>query len=304
MGLQSFFGKALSHFNRKSIKRETLRSIINSEQENAGVVTIHRYDPSNIGDFYCGPHHYFPQLKGKYLDIFDYKRENSEQRAHFISTVVANSLIIGGGGLLNREGFDLQLNAFAELSRKGKKTVLWGVGHNAKERSTFGKSVPYNIDTEKFGLVGVRDYGRKELWVPCVSCLHPTFQQTDVVVNELGVIFHKKTLKNKKLTAKFDGIPATSNDSDFDEVVRFIKQTDTIVTDSYHAMYWSILLEKKVLVIPNSSKFYDFKYQPVITTFESFKTDLNKANRYSGVLQECCEVNTNFGEKVFDYLNL
>ena len=78
----------------------------------------------------------------------------------------------------------------------------------------------------------------------------------------------------------------------------------TIVTDSYHAMYWSMLLGKKVVVVPNSSKFFDFKYHPVYSSFQDFESQLYKTQSYSGVLAECREVNLKFADKVFDYLNI
>ena len=86
-------------------------------------------------------------------------------------------------------------------------------------------------------------------------------------------------------------------------MISFIGKSNTIVTDSYHAMYWSILLGKKVVAIPNSSKFFDFKYQPIISSFKEFEKDLHKAKSYSGVLEECREVNIKFADKVFNYLN-
>jgi hypothetical protein len=68
-------------------------------------------------------------------------------------------------------------------------------------------------------------------------------------------------------------------------------------------MYWSLLLGKKVMVFPSSSKFFDFKYSPVISSFDRFRDDLPKLRRYTGVLEECREVNLAFAEKVFDYLD-
>jgi len=65
-----------------------------------------------------------------------------------------------------------------------------------------------------------------------------------------------------------------------------------------------MLMGKKTLVIPNSSKFYDFKYQPVISNFDKVLEDLKKAQSYSGVLEECREINKKFAEKVFDYLGI
>lgn len=63
---------------RNLIKRSVVQSILEKEQHNNDVVNIHRIDKKNIGDFYCAPHHYFDVLKGKSLDIFDYKSEDKE----------------------------------------------------------------------------------------------------------------------------------------------------------------------------------------------------------------------------------
>jgi exopolysaccharide biosynthesis predicted pyruvyltransferase EpsI len=103
---------------------------------------------------------------------------------------------------------------------------------------------------------------------------------------------------------KFQQFPSTANNAVFEDVVTFIGETDIILTDSYHAMYWAMILGKKVMVFPNSSKFYNFKYQPVISTFANFENDLIKVKSYSGVLEECRESNMKFSEKAFDYLGV
>lgn len=305
MSIASFFQDKFSHFGRSARKKEVISSILKSPvQENNDVINLHRYDPTNIGDFYCGVHHYFDNLQGKYLDIFDYKREDKSIRDNWVEKITQNSLIIGGGGLLNREGFDLQMKLFEQLGEKGKKTVLWGLGHNSKNSSQYGKISSYNIDTSKFGLVGVRDYGMKEEWVPCASCLHPIFDSEFEVKNEIGMIFHKKTLNDKNILKKFESFPSTANNAVFEDVVKFIGETDTILTDSYHAMYWSLMLGKKVMVFPNSSKFYNFKYMPTISSFSNFENDLKKVQSYSGVMEDCRETNLKFAAKAFDYLNV
>lgn len=287
------------------LKRRSLERILEAPvQLNNGVVNLHRYDKTNIGDFYCGVHHYFDELNNKQLDIFDCQNQSAAIRDEWVNKMTQSSLIIGGGGLLNRESFSLQMKALEHLAERGKKTVLWGPGHNSKNTSEFGKLTHYNIDTSKFGLVGVRDYGMKEEWVPCGSCLHPIFDEKVTVTNEVGIIFHKNTLDDQAMVKKFEGFPSTANNAVFEDVVKFIGATDTIMTDSYHAMYWSILLGKKVIAFPNSSKFYNFKYQPVISSFDKFEADLKKARSYSGVLEECREANRRFAEKAFDYLNI
>lgn len=304
MSISNFLQKQFSHYRRSAQKKETIQNVLQQEQQNIDVVNIHRYNPNNIGDFYCGPHHYFDELKGKHLDIFDYKRDDKNVRDNWSKQISNNALIIGGGGLLNLSGFEKQFQLFEELTNKGKKTIIWGSGHNNHNKSKFGKKINYNVDTSKFGLVGVREYGRKEEWVPCVSCLHPIFDNNIESTQEIGVVFHQKTLRNKKIQSKFSEFPSVSNKDSFEDVVRFIKKTEIILTDSYHAMYWGILLNKKVMVFPNSTKFYEFKYQPVISTFDNFKNDLNKLQNYSEAKEDCRTTNLNFANKVFDYLNL
>lgn len=293
----------------KSIKRNinkftVIQSVLKAEQQHNDVVTIHRIDKNNIGDFYCAPHHYFEILKGKSLDIFDYKSEQTALRKNFVDQITNNALIIGGGGLLNRDGFEKQMKMFEKLATKDKKIVLWGVGHNEKSPKTFGKVSKYSIDITQFGLVGTRDYTMPGEYVPCVSCMHPIFDQKFDVTNEVGIVFHKDTLKKDRITSKYREFPTSSNTTNLEELIQFIGHSENIITDSYHTMYWAMLMGKKVIAIPNSSKFYDFKHQPIISNFEDALQQLGKGQIYSGLLEECRESNLKFAEKAFNYLNL
>ncbi len=298
------FKKLAGSLQRKRTRRETVKAILSSEQHNNDVVNIHRLDTKNIGDFYCAPHHYFDILHGKKLDIFDNKSQDKEVTKNFTETISNNALIIGGGGLLNRNGFKLQMKLFETLAKTtSKKTVLWGIGHNEKSPKTYGKVTKYNVDVTKFGLAGTRDISMPGEYVPCVSCLHPIFDETFNETEEIGIIFHKDTVKKAQITKQFDGIPSTSNTTNLEELISFIGSCNIVLTDSYHAMYWSMLLGKRVAVIPNSSKFYDFKEKPVFTNFDDALKDAKKTNPYSGVLEECRELNHAFYEKTANYLN-
>jgi len=123
----------------KSIsKRSVLNQIASEDQHNTGIINIHRIDQNNVGDLFSSPNHYFEKIN-KTLDIFDYKTLDSITKENFISKICDNSLIIGGGGLLNRPSFEKQMKLFETLKKKGKKTVLWKVSHNEKKKSNFGK---------------------------------------------------------------------------------------------------------------------------------------------------------------------
>ncbi|HET8885325.1 MAG TPA: hypothetical protein VFM70_03130 [Salinimicrobium sp.] len=296
--------KIISSLQRSQRKRRVIKTILETPQKNESVVNIHRIDTRNIGDYYSAPHHYFEKIKNTSVDIFDYKKSDPVELKNFIEKISNNAVIVGGGGLLNRNAFYKQMQLFQDLTAKGKKTVLWGVGHNDKNPQTYGKLKHYNIDVSKFGLVGTRDFSMPGEYVPCVSCMNSVFDRDYKITQETGIVFHKDTLKKPKILNRFKDFPSTSNTTNLEELINFIGSSENIITDSYHAMYWSMLLGKKVVVVPNSSKFYDFKYKPVISTFENSLEDLSKANVYSGVLEECREINKNFAQKVFNYLEI
>ncbi|WP_224489395.1 polysaccharide pyruvyl transferase family protein [Robertkochia flava] len=287
---------------RKIVRYTTIRKVRKAtELLNDDVINIHRYDPYNAGDFYCAPHHYYEPLKDKVLDIFQYQSKDDTLRQEWADLVIRRSLIIGGGGLLNLSAFHKQMRLFESLKARGKKTVVWGAGHNALNTK---KVSHYNVSPDHFGLFGTRDFSMNNEWVPCVSCKHGIFDKAEPIDNEFGILLHKKNLQRPGVMEKVKSLPYKTNQDPFEEVIAFIKSCDTVVTDSYHGMYWSILLGKKVVSIPTTSKFYDFKYKTPIATLDNFREKLSEATAYSGVLDECREINDTFAEKVFNYLDL
>ena len=296
--------KILASRHRKRTRKNAYNAIHSAEIRNNGIVNVHCHDTDNVGDLFCAPHNYFDKLKNTGLDLRDYYIREDGRHENYIERISNSSLIIGGGGLLNRNSFDFAMSLYEELALKGKKTVLWGVGHNSKKSVEFGAITQYNVDVENFGLAGTRDYSMPGSYIPCVSCMHPIFDREYHIQDEIGLIFHKDTFKNQDLVNRFEALPYTSNTADLDALIQFIGSKEAIITDSYHAMYWSMLLEKKVAVVPNSSKFYDFKYNPIFTTFTDCLSDIKKAEKPTGILEESRNLNHEFYDKVGNYLNL
>lgn len=296
--------KLRNSIQRKRAGSRSLSRIRNSEQFQEGVINLHRLNPQNVGDYYCAPHHYFENLKGTGVDIFDYKETDRALQEDFVNKLSNNAIILGGGGLFNRKSFRKQIKTVQYLAENGKKTVVWGAGHNSKKTSDFNDLNTYGIDLSKFGLVGTRDFNKAEKFVPCVSCMHEVFQKEYETKNEVGVIFHNKSLRNKNLIDKFSNLPYSANNKNIGELVDFIGSCENIITNSYHAMYWAFLLEKKVTVVPNSSKFFDFKYQPNFSSFENALEDYKKAKAYTGILEECISINLQFYKEVREYLEI
>lgn len=304
MSLKKFIGSILPIADSDKRKQMVIDAVLSTEQKENGVLNVHKFDTANVGDHYSGPHLYFKELNGKVLDIGGLREINPKNRRHWVEKISNNSLIIGGGGLLNLRHFSKQIELFDTLGKRGKKMVLWGCGHNETDRGKFSKQITYNLDIKNFGLAGTRDYSMPTEWVPCASCLHPIFDKPFSETQEIGILFNHKSIKNTELLNKLKNYPFTSNTTDLEKMVSFIGASSIIVTDSYHAMYWAMLLDKKTVVVPTTTKFFDFKYKPVISTYEQFENDLKKAESHTGILDECRDINLKFSKKVFNYLNL
>ncbi|AVR45818.1 hypothetical protein C7S20_11470 [Christiangramia fulva] len=302
MEVLKFFKRILTSPIRSEYKDSSLNMLLDKKQNHKKILNIYRIDKNNAGDFFSAPFHYYEGIEN-ILDIYGYKSSSKNERYKWVKKIAANSIIVGGGGLLNRKSFKRQLQTFEKLASDNKKIVLWGVGHNSKKKKDFNNMSSYNIDIKKFGLVGTRDYSMPGDYVPCVSCKHVVFDDSYEIEDEIGIIFHKKTMKNKAVLGKFSAYPSISNTAEVEKIVAFIGSKEKIITDSYHAMYWSMLLGRKVAVIPNSSKFFDFKYKPVFSDFENCIAEVNKATSYTGVLEECRELNDSFYQKVKEYLD-
>ena len=195
-------------------KKQTAKAVLKGPIEHRGVLNVHRHDPNNVGDFYCAPHLYFPELHQKVLDIGEMRKASTKVRFNWAQSVRTHDLIIGGGGLLNLPHFAQQMALFEALGSRGKKTVLWGPGHNDPAWSTFKTPAQYQVDLSKFGMVGLRDYSAPGTWVPCVSCLHPIFDQKIAPEHEYGVLMGKKSAQNQELQVLLRDVPSSHNATD------------------------------------------------------------------------------------------
>lgn len=289
---------------RRAVKARTKKlfsQILDAPIRNEGTYCIHQIDPQNAGDQYAGPYHYFSSLQEK-TSILQYLVPDSDQQNEFVNAITKSSLIVGGGGLFNRPAFQEVISLIESLSKKGKKIVIWGAGHNV---ATHKQRLPsnYNISFETISLVGTRDYSMPGEYVPCVSCLHPLLDRPYAAKQELGVVFHKRTMQKPEITKKLEGIPSLSNAATIEEIIPFIGESDALITDSYHAMYWGLLLAKKVTVIPNSSKFFDFHVKPLFSDFDHCVEHSSKAGFTTGLLEECRELNKHFYQKAMNIMS-
>ena len=266
-----------------------------------GIINIHRLNTTNSGDLKCAAYQYFPELsKFAKIDILGYLGSDLRKTKRWTKSVLHNNIVLGGGGLFDRDSFLHSIDMMKLLLSKGRKIVPWGVGHN---HPSLKVSKQFYKQINDFKLIGLRDYGIKVgEWVPCVSCMDDIFDENFDQKFEVGIIQHGRFNLEKADSME---VPILSNYGSFDEMISFIGGLETLITNSYHAMYWAMLMRRKVIVIPNSSKMSSFKYQsPLCNEINDYKSYMNKTFVVEGLLEECRELNRNFSVKVFEYLNI
>ncbi len=228
-----------------------------------------------------------------------------------VEKIQQKHLIVGGGGLLYETFKPCYKNLEEVFPRSGGKRIAWGIGQQIysgtrrdsdslpeqlnKVKTTFN----YGDYLDSFDLVGIRDYGFAYDWVPCVTCMHPGFEQKRSPQHEFVVFSHKK------FQISLPGFPHTTNASaDLGEILDFLASGETILTSSFHGAYWGTLLGRKVVMFPFSTKFMTLKYLPGVypvqewrqkgfyfrpfkeTFLNKFVIDLRYKNKYGCDLSE------------------
>jgi hypothetical protein len=222
---------------------------------------IFRVDLENPGDIYSSPVHYLGHTRsGVIVDVF----------ANDVPEMEVDAAIIGGGALMTNKKFIRNLNGVLEKIH-AKHTIVWGVGFD-----------PNNTDIEiknSFDLFSTREYKLHSDvdWVPCVSALHPVFDQVESVIptRDFLVVDHfKRSIEFSRPHTRIINRP-----NDIRTVVQQIASHRFVITSSYHVAYWSMLSGRPCAVVGEGlpSKFKRMKHFPVIAdTWNDSLTDLAK----------------------------
>jgi hypothetical protein len=171
---------------------------------------LYRMDPNNIGDWVCSPLDYFDFGVSTRSDI--YLNWNGK----------ADLVVIGGGGV-----FPAWSSKIRPHARRG---VVWGAGSNLSPSDP--RSL-YPLWLKEFRLVGVRDWGCGHQWAPCASCMSPLFDRQYAVRHSVVSYMHKD-----RPSPVHPGLCLTNACTDFEAVVNFLGSAETVVTNTYHGVYW------------------------------------------------------------------
>lgn len=231
------------------------------------IVNYHVLDQKNVGDLLSSPTNYF--------DFPGYSIAQQEIRDPNPHSLQGKHILIGGGGLLYSR-FLGNITTLGKAQDRGR-LIAWGVGQQDYQFFAENHKFDYSSYLKEFDLVGIRDFNAGYNWVPCASCMHPSFDQNRAIKHEFVVFSHKK------FQLKIDSFPRMTNETQgIEEVLDFLGSGETILTSSYHGAYWGTLLGRKVLAFPFSSKFLTFKHMPQIYPIEKWaqtRLELKLLNR-------------------------
>ena len=256
---------------------------LNTTDALPSTVNIFHHRADNIGDRLCGPAQYFWPDRVRNVG-FKYELTQPE------------NAILGGGQVFG------QTSKFSQylIENPVGTLVAWGIATPLR-----GKADASVRDvSSRFSLFGTRNFDwRDDLrFVPCASCMSPAFDAVPQPKHDVVIYAHRK--KTPDLVAQ-DGIPYMTNSlRTAREAIDFIAQGETVVTSSYHGVYWAQLLGRKVICIPYNEKFSTLQFTPKMSTAGTWHDDLNLASRTDPLLDAYREINTKFAGEVAELLGL
>lgn len=202
-----------------------------------------------------------------------------------------DAIILGGGQIFAQ--LDMLSSMNIERS-KPAKLISWGVGlpvHGSKDDTVFRVA-------QRFNAFSTRNYDWRENlhFVPCASCLSSLFDLSRSPTHDLVIYNHRKKPGAAKVP---NGVPVMTNSIENPRLaVDFIASGETIVTSSYHGVYWAQLLGRRVVCIPYSTKFQTFQNAPSFASKDSWITALRSAKKFPPMLEEYRYLNQEFAKRV------
>ncbi|MEE1953437.1 hypothetical protein ACTG2T_16885 [Aeromonas sp. 75A] len=239
---------------------------------------VHIRNTPNTGDLHCTPFDYFYFPEARVYDI-----NSSIPKSH--------TVIYGGGAIEPKLRTD-KIHHNVEAKYK----IAWGVGTSLSGRSTSPELV------DDMDLVGRREWGRKGgIYVPCVSCMSDLFDKKYEIDKDVIVYAHAVKPGVKEILEY--GFPTLNNRAPFKDVIESLGSAETIITNSFHGAYWGTLLNRKVICVPFSSKFYGYKHTPLMIKGSGWKESLSMGVNYPDALSDARTHNICFYNRVMDLIS-
>jgi len=228
----------------------------------------HLRETDNTGDLGCCPYDYFSWPGATVGDI---RTRDEDYRIG----------VYGGGKIFGG------LSTYDGVSKDPTKThIAWGV--STLQRLPLSRR--YARSRRLMDLTGSRDYGDKRYpWVPCVSCMATAFDDPPVPEHDVVFYYHGGKTEGQGITIP-DDMPRLGNDQgDLKAALAFIGSGKTVVSNSYHGVYWGLLMGRKVLCLPFSYKFKAYRQPPAYGTPKDWLAKLETAVARPDMLGLCRE---------------
>lgn len=238
---------------------------------------------NNVGDLMCGPGQYLWPAVNKPIPV--------KPPRQYLERVVL------GGGQIFGQLLDV-LSSVKDYNPRAK-SVAWGVGLPPKGKQD--KAV--RSVAKFFDLFGTRNYDWREHldFVPCASCLMPAFDNPESPKHEVVFFLHQN--KGDPVDVP-DGAPVRLNTAaPGHEIVEFIASGETVVTSSYHGVYWAQLLGRRVICIPYNDKFTVLQHNPTVASASEWRRAISAATRAPEMLEEYRLINRQFAKRVQEVFN-
>lgn len=295
----TLYGKIMLELMVKDITDTTVKDITDTPVILPNLHIIHRIDPTNTGDIAsnCANYYKFAGYNIITHDIYTPKFDEIKKN---------DPVILSGGGLLNcLDIWNKNINRLLELS---KNVVGWGIGLNRHN----GTRLTEKINVTKFKLLGIRDYFdnysikyniNNIAYVPCSSCNLVGLNKSYDIKRKIGVYEHHHQPINVSF-GELNPSDKINNEIDINKVLQFLGESEIIVTNTYHGLYFSKLMNKKVILFDAfSEKFAKTKFKYTKYTGNINNDILKVTNSTANLLTECIEYNDAFYEKVVKMLN-
>lgn len=290
--LPSSIGPASGPGRTNTTSLTRLRSPTRTETTIRPTIWCHLDDDRNIGDQMCCPLDHL-SLPGVRFDL--------RQPIDAFAALRPAAVVFGGGGLFHGERLPTKIGQIAAVVRRQSPTtvlVAWGAGANQHGVNEFS----YPEYLHEFDLVGLRDWGNPWNYVPCVSCLHSSFDvQWPTPQHDIVAVEHF----DHPMTG-LPQIPSITNAQDrrrFRDVIAHIANGEALLTNSYHAAYWGLLLGRKVAIYRAfSNRFRGFSRPIPLCDETNWRQAVKSASTYKEYLEECRRHNRAFARRFASYV--
>lgn len=247
--------------------------------QNPEIVFKHHRETNNLGDAVCSPYEYFDDLSSRGVAM-DLARRTPKTRA----VVYGGGKIVGG---LHK--------TFGRFDIEAKHRIAWGV--STVQSSVL--SLKYWRAFRRLDLVGSRDWGDDRFpWVPCATCMSPLFDRPQPETQDVVLYLHHWKSDAQRVN-RSEGVPVLeNNNTSLDETIDFLASGRVVVSNSYHGVFWGLILGKKVLCLPFSKKFSHYRIPPGYADPSTWTNEIHKAQGSDELLELCRDASNSFANTV------